>query len=51
MKIGQSQNQGEKGILSSFLVNYRDTPHSGVDVSPTQMIFRDEYRNDFLTTT
>ena len=28
MKIGQFQNQGEKGTLFSFLVNYRDTPQS-----------------------
>ena len=39
MKIGRFQNQGEKGTLSSFLVNYYDTPHSATGVSPAQMIF------------
>ena len=39
MKISQFQNQGEKGTLSSFLVNYRDTPHSASGVSPAQIIF------------
>ena len=46
MKIGRFQNQGEKGTLSSFLVNYCDTPHSATGVSPAQMIFRDGYRSN-----
>ena len=43
MKIGQFQNQGEKGILSSFLVNYSGTAHSAIGVSPAQMMFWDGY--------
>ena len=39
MKIGQFQNQGEKGTLSSYLVNYRDTPHSATGASPAQIFF------------
>ena len=46
MKICQFQNQGEKETLSSFLVNYRDTPHSATGVSPAQMIFWDGYRSN-----
>ena len=46
MKIYQFQNQGEKGTLSSFLVNYRDTSHSATGVSPAQMIFQDRYRSN-----
>ena len=45
MAIVQFQNQREKGALSSFLVNYRDTPHSTTGVSPVQIIFTgDGYR-------
>ena len=46
MKIGQFQNQGEKGTLFSFLVNYRDTPQSRTGVSPAQMIYREGYRSN-----
>ena len=35
-----------KGTLSSYLVNYRDTPHSATVASPMQMIFRDGYRSN-----
>ena len=48
MKIGHFQNQGEKRTLSSFLVNYRDTPHSATGVSSAQMIFRCGYQGNFL---
>ena len=34
MKVGQFQNQGGNGTLSSFLVNYGDTPHFATGVSP-----------------
>lgn len=45
MAIVQFQSQREKGALSSFLVNYRDTPHSTTGVSPVQIIFTgDGYR-------
>ena len=47
-KIGHFQNQGEKRTLSSFLVNYRDTPHSAIGVSSAQMIFRCGYQGNFL---
>ena len=46
MKIGQFQNQGEKGTSPSFLVNYRDTSHFATGVSPAQMIFGEEYRSN-----
>ena len=46
MKIGLSKNQGEKRPLSSFLVNYCDTPHAATSVFPAQMIFRDGYRGN-----
>ena len=46
MKIGHSQNQIEKKTLSSFLVNYRDTPHFVTGVAPAHMIFRDGYRSN-----
>ena len=39
MKIGQFQNQAEKGTLSSFLLNYSDTLYSATGVSPAQMVF------------
>ena len=48
IKIGYSQNQGEKKTLSSFLsflVNCRDTPHFATGVAPAHMIFRDGYRS------
>ena len=46
IKIGYSQNQGEKKTLSSFLVNCRDTPHFATGVAPAHMIFRDGYRSN-----
>ena len=46
MKIGHFQNQGEKRTLSSFFVNYRDTPHSATSASPAKMIFWDGYRSN-----
>ena len=46
VKIGYSQNQGEKKTLSSFLINYRDTPHFATGVAPAHMIFRDGYRSN-----
>ena len=46
MKIGHSQNQIETKTLSSFLVNYRDTPHSATGVAPAHMMFRDGYRSN-----
>ena len=33
MKIDQSKNQGEKRTLSSFLVNFCDTPHTATGAS------------------
>ena len=48
IKIGYSQNQGEKKTLSSFLsflVNCRDTSHFATGVAPAHMIFRDGYRS------
>ena len=39
MKTGQFQNQGEKGTLSSFLLNYSDTLYSATGLSPAQMLF------------
>ena len=41
MEIGYSQNQVEKKTLSSFLVNYCDTPHFATSVVPAHMIFQD----------
>ena len=38
-KTGQFQNHGEKGTLSSFLLNYSDTLYSATGLSPAQMIF------------
>ena len=46
MNIGYSQNQREKKILSSFLVDYRDTSHFVTGVDPAHMIFWDGYRSN-----
>ena len=46
MKIGYSQNLGEKKILQSFLVSYCDTPHFATGVAPAHMIFQDSYRSN-----
>ena len=46
MKNGYSQNQGEKKTLSSFLANYRDTPHFAMGVAPAHMIFPGGYRSN-----
>ena len=47
MKIGHANKIAEKETLSSFLVSYRDTPHSSTGVSPAAMLFRDGYRSQF----
>ena len=45
MKIGHANKIGEKEALSSFLVNYRDTPHISTGVTPGAMLLRDGYKN------
>jgi hypothetical protein len=44
MKIGHANQIGERETLSSFLVNYRDTPHISTGVPPGAMLFRDGYK-------
>ena len=46
MEIGYSQNQVEKKTLSSFLVNYCNTPHFATSVALAHMIFQDGYRSN-----
>ena len=46
MKIGNMQNSAERETLSAFLISYRDTPYVSTGVPPTDMLFRDGYRNN-----
>ena len=48
IKIGYSQNQGEKKTLLSFLVNFCDTPHFATSVAPANVIFQDGYSSNLL---
>ena len=45
MKIGlETRKRSENDILNSFLVNFRDTPHTSTGIAPAAMLFRDGYK-------